>query len=189
MVTIPEKIIAQLGCSNLENNWQDIQTFGQITNNTKCKKTENLFPRIDKDLILKEDENKMEENKEIKEVKEVKEENTENINENGYITIDDLAKVSLKVGQIVKVERVEKSDKLYKLSVDLGNEVRTIVSGIVPYYKEEELLNKKIVVVANLKPVKLRGVESNGMLLAAGDNDVVKLLTLDGEIANGENIH
>lgn len=183
MVTIPEKIIAQLGCSNLENNWQDIQTFGQITNGTKCRKTENLFPRIDKDLILKEDENKMEENK------EVKEEKPENINENGYITIDDLAKVSLKVGQIVKVERVEKSDKLYKLSVDLGNEVRTIVSGIVPYYKEEELLNKKIVVVANLKPVKLRGVESNGMLLAAGDNDVVKLLTLDGEIANGENIH
>jgi methionyl-tRNA synthetase len=186
MVRIPEKIIAQLGCSNLKNNWEDIQVFGQIPNGTRCKKTENLFPRIDKDLILKEDENKVEENKEKIEIKEEK---TETVNENGYITIADLEKVSLKVGQIVKVERVEKSDKLYKLSVDLGNEVRTIVSGIVPYYKEEELLNKKIVVVANLKPVKLRGVESNGMLLAAGDGEVVKLLTLDGDIANGENIH
>lgn len=186
MVRIPEKIIAQLGCSSLENNWQDIQVFGQIPNGTICKKTENLFPRIDKDLILKEDENRVEENKEKIEIKEEK---TEIINEKGYITIDDLEKVSLKVGQIVKVERVEKSDKLYKLSVDLGNEIRTIVSGIVPYYKEEELLNKKIVVVANLKPVKLRGVESNGMLLAAGDGEVVKLLTLDGDIANGENIH
>ncbi|MDF2865904.1 MAG: metG [Clostridia bacterium] len=186
MVTIPNKIIGQIGCSELKNSWEDIQEFGQIPNGTVCKKTENLFPRIDKNLILKEDEVKMEENKEIKSIKEEK---VEEVNEKGYITIDDLDKVSLKVGQIKTVERVEKSDKLYKLTVDLGTETRTIVSGIVPYYKEEELINKKIVVVANLKPVKLRGVESNGMLLAAGDKDVVKLLTLDGDIANGENIH
>ncbi len=186
MVTIPNKIIGQIGCLKLKNSWEDIQEFGQIPNGTVCKKTENLFPRIDKNLILKEEEVKMEENKEVKQIKEEK---VEEVNEKGYITIDDLDKVSLKVGQIKTVERVEKSDKLYKLTVDLGTETRTIVSGIVPYYKEEELINKKIVVVANLKPVKLRGVESNGMLLAAGDKDVVKLLTLDGDIANGENIH
>jgi methionyl-tRNA synthetase len=180
MVKIPDKIITQIGAQVLDNNWKDIQTFGQILDKTKCKKTENLFPRIDKDLILKEEEVKVEEKKE---------EVVEPVNENGYITIDDLAKVSLKVGQIINVERIEKSDKLYKLTVNLGSETRTIVSGIVPYYTEEELLNKKIVVVANLKPVKLRGVESNGMLLAAGDKDVVRLLTLDGDIASGENIH
>lgn len=182
MVTIPDKILSQLGCTNMKNNWEDIQDFGQIANGTKCKKTENLFPRIDKKLVLEEGEIKLEEKK-VEVIKEEKVEDT------GYITIDDLSKVSLKVGQITTVERVEKADKLYKLTVDLGTETRTIVSGIVPYYTEEELLNKKIVVVTNLKPVKLRGIESNGMLLAAGDKDVVKLLTLDGDIANGENIH
>ena len=110
-----------------------------------------------------------------------------------YITIDELDKVELKVGQIKEVNRVEKSDKLYKLSVDVGEEnLRTIVSGLVPFYKEEELLNKQVVVVTNLKPAKLRGVESNGMILAAGDYDVVKLLTLDNNasvLENGSNIH
>ena len=109
-----------------------------------------------------------------------------------YITIDELDKVKLKVGQIKNVERIEKADKLYKLTVDLGNELRTIVSGLVKYYSAEELLNKQVVVVTNLKPVKLRGVESQGMLLAAGDDDIVKLLTLDsnqGNLENGSNIH
>ena len=87
---------------------------------------------------------------------------------------------------------MEKADKLYKLTIDLGNETRTIVSGLVPFYKEEELLNKQIVVVANLKPAKLRGIMSEGMLLAAGETDVVKLLVLDnnnGKIENGTKIH
>ena len=82
---------------------------------------------------------------------------------------------------------------MYKLSVDVGEkQPRTIVSGLVEYYTEEELLEKQVVVVTNLKPAKLRGVESNGMLLAAGDYDVVKLLTLDnnnGILENGSNIH
>lgn len=179
MITIPNKIISQIGCDNLKNNWEDIQVFGSIQDGTICRKTENLFPRIDKDLVLGKEEIVMEEKKEV----------VPEINENGYITIDELSKVKLKVGQIISVERIEKSDKLYKLSVDIGNETRTIVSGLVPYYTDEQLINKKIVVVSNLKPVKLRGVESNGMLLAAGDSDIVKLLTFDGDIENGENIH
>ena len=111
--------------------------------------------------------------------------------EENYITINELEKVELKVGQILEVERIEKADKLYKLTVDLGTEKRTIVSGLVKYYTPEQLLNKQVVVVANLKPVKLRGVESQGMLLAASD-DVVKLLTLDsneGSLENGTSIH
>ncbi|MEG1705775.1 MAG: methionine--tRNA ligase [Clostridia bacterium] len=179
MVTIPEKIITQIGCNNISNNWEDIQIFGNIPDGIICKKTENLFPRIDKDLVLGKEEKVLEENKEV----------LPEINEKGYITIDDLAKVKLKVGQIINVERIEKADKLYKLSVDLGTETRVIVSGLVPYYTIEELMNKKIVVVSNLKPVKLRGVESNGMLLAAGDTDIVKLLTVDCEMENGANIH
>lgn len=169
-----------------------INEYGLIKEGTICQKGENLFSRIDADEVIKEGEvmedNKVE-NKETSAVKEIKKEKVK-IEEKGYITIDDLSKVELKVGQIKEVARVEKADKLYKLSVDVGEEeLRTIVSGLVPYYTEEELLNKQIVVVTNLKPAKLRGILSNGMLLAAGDTDVVSLLTLDKLIGNGENIH
>ena len=184
LVETPEKIFKQLGINDDESltNWESTGTFGLIKDGTNVIKGENIFPRIE----IKKAEVK--ENKESeKKVEEQKEENS------GIITIDELDKVKLKVGQIKAVERVENSDKLYKLSVDLGEqECRTIVSGLVSYYKEEELLNKQVVVVANLKKAKLRGVESNGMLLAAGDGDVVKLLVLDsnaGTLENGANIH
>jgi methionyl-tRNA synthetase len=174
MTVIPDKIIKQLGCYNLENNFESLNEFGKILNNTKCSKTENVFPRIDKDNVLK---------------KVVDNVENENINKEEFITIEDFCKVNLKVGKIIKVERIEKSDKLYKFQVDMGTEVRTIVSGLVQYYNETELLDKQVVVVANLKPVKLRGIESQGMILAAGDKDVVSLLTLDKFIDNGEGIH
>ncbi len=133
-----------------------------------------------------------EENKKVEEKQENEEKQETKVNEKGYITIDELGKVDLRVAQIINIERVEKADKLYKLTIDLGNETRTIVSGLVPFYKEEELLNKQIVVVANLKPAKLRGIMLEGMLLAAGETDVVKLLVLDnnnGKIENGTKIH
>lgn len=177
MIDIPSKIFNQIGVTDAITTWDSAKEFGILPDGTKVAKGENLFPRLDtsKELF------KVEE-KEIKEIDKNEE----------YITIDQLDKIKLKVGQIVAVEKVENSNKLYKLQVNLGDEVRTIVSGLVNYYKEEELLNKQVVVVANLKPAKLRGVESNGMLLAAGDNDVVKLLVLDnneGTLENGSNIH
>ena len=104
------------------------------------------------------------------------------------ITIDYLDKVSLKVAKILSCEKVEGSEKLYKLMVSLGNEERQIVSGLQKYYKEEELNGKKVVLVANLKPAKLKGVESNGMILAAGDGDNVKVLLVDDSINEGESI-
>lgn len=204
LTTSSDKILSQLG---IDLNDETLTTlkyitkYGLIKEGTICYKDSNLFPRIDVNEVLKDEANESEikdlsKEKNMEEVKnenivlkDVKEESVK-IEEKGYITIDDLAKVELKVGQIKGVERVEKADKLYKLSVDVGEaEPRTIVSGIVPYYTAEELLNKQIVVVTNLKPVKLRGILSNGMLLAAGDNDVVSLLTLDKLIDNGENIH
>ena len=146
---------------------------------SQCKKGENVFPRIDSKKVLedikKEDEKKVEDKKEVDTVK--------------YISIDDLDKIELKVGEIVEAEKVEGSNKLYKLQVDLGKEKRQIVSGIAKYYSLEELLHKKVVVVTNLKPVTLCKVESFGMLLAAGDSEVVKLLTVDGDIESGESIH
>ena len=86
------------------------------------------------------------------------------------IVYDDFAKLDLKVGTIVKAEKVEKADKLLKLEIDLGFEVRTIVSGIALHFTPEEIVNKQVVVVANLAPRKMRGIESNGMILMAEDS-------------------
>ena len=179
MVEVPDKIFDQIGVSDELKKWDSARNFGLLENGTKVFKSGNLFPRLEVDKeIFKVEENNINEEK--------------NNVEEEYISIDYLDKVKLKVGQILKVERIEKADKLYKLTVDLGTEKRTIVSGLVKYYKEEELLNKQVVVVSNLKPAKFRGVESQGMLLAAGDDDIVKLLVLDnnaGSLENGTNIH
>lgn len=183
MIDVPGEIFKQIGVDENITNWDDAKSFGLLEEGTIVTKGVNLFPRVD----IKEEIKKMNEQVEKEEVKEVPNERK------GIITIDELDKVELKVGQIKEVSRIEKSDKLYKLAVDVGEtSLRTIVSGLVPYYTEDELLNKQVVVVTNLKPAKLRGVESNGMLLAAGDNDIVKLLTLDnnkGFLENGSNIH
>ncbi len=181
MIDVPRKIFEQVGVEQDLQVWDSAYQFGLLKEGTKITKGENIFPRLEqgKELFKVEEEKKVEEKKE----EPIKEE---------YITIDELEKIKLKVGQIKSVEKVEKADKLYKLSVDMGNEVRTIVSGLVKYYEPDELLNKQVVVVANLKPAKLRGIESNGMLLAAGDDDIVKLLVLDnnaGTLENGTNIH
>ena len=101
------------------------------------------------------------------------------------VTHDELDKVKLKTGKILTAEKVKDANKLYKLTVDMGSETRTIVSGLVPYYNEDELIGKTVIVVSNLKPAKLKGIESNGMLLAAGENDNVKLLTVDGDVELG----
>ena len=93
------------------------------------------------------------------------------------ISIDDFAKVELKTAEILEVEKVEGADKLLKLQIKVGEENRQIVAGIAEHYSPEELVGKKIVVVANLKPAVIRGVESNGMLLAVSTKDSVILVT------------
>jgi methionyl-tRNA synthetase len=93
-----------------------------------------------------------------------------------YITIDDFAKVELRVAQILVAERIPKADKLLRLEVDLGYEKRQILAGIAQYYEPEKLIGRKIVIVANLAPRKMRGLESNGMLLAASLPDGAPVL-------------
>ncbi len=103
------------------------------------------------------------------------------------IDFDEFKKVEMKVGQIIEISRVEGADKLYKLMVDVGEEEnRQIVTGLVPFYEENELLDKKVIVVTNLKPAKFRGEESNGMILAAGDEESgFSVLSLDRDAAVG----
>jgi methionyl-tRNA synthetase len=93
-----------------------------------------------------------------------------------HINIDDFAKVELRVAQILVAERIPKADKLLRLEVDLGYEKRQILAGIAQYYEPEKLIGRKIVIVANLAPRKMRGLESNGMLLAASLDDGAPVL-------------
>jgi methionyl-tRNA synthetase len=104
------------------------------------------------------------------------------------IAIEDFAKVELKVAEVKSAEKVPKADKLLKLSIQIGEEKRQIVAGIAEFYQPEALVGKKIIVVTNLKPAKLRGIESNGMLLAAQKKKNLTLLTVDSDIPSGAKI-
>ncbi len=104
------------------------------------------------------------------------------------IGIEDFMKVDLRVGKIVSAERVVKSEKLVKLQVDIGAETRQVVAGIGKSYTPEELLGKTIVIVANLKPAKLMGIESQGMLLAASNGDLLAVATFDRETKAGNRV-
>lgn len=112
----------------------------------------------------------------------------EAVTEDGVITYDDFAKVELKVAKIKEAVRVEKSEKLIKLQLELGDEKRQIVAGIGKAYGPEELIGKEIIIVANLAPRALMGVESHGMLLAAGGAENPVLLTPEKEIESGAKV-
>ncbi len=104
-------------------------------------------------------------------------------------TLEDFKRLELKTGKILSAEPIEKSDKLYKLIVDLGDKKIQLVSGIKKDYSEEELIGKLIIIIANLEPAKFRGVESQGMLLAVTEEDgTVSLLTPDREVKVGSKI-
>ncbi len=139
-----------------------------------------LFARIDEkkflaELLKKTEAKKKSEKKEEKKSK--KNEAEEHAPE--IISIDDFAKVDLRVGQVKECIKAENSDKLLVLQLDMGNEIRQVVSGIAKYYTPDELIGKKVIVVANLKPAKLRGIESNGMILASDTENGVKVLFAD----------
>ena len=104
------------------------------------------------------------------------------------ISFDDFKKLDLRIGRITSVEDHPNADKLYVLKVDLGAEERQLVAGLKKYYTAEELQGRLMVVVANLEPAVLRGVESQGMLLAAGEDDVVSILQPDAAIAPGAKV-
>ncbi|MGL5675768.1 MAG: methionine--tRNA ligase [Cellulosilyticaceae bacterium] len=168
MPQTPEKIWEQIGVVRGElTAWDSIHTWGVLPRDTKAQKGINMFPRIDKDKELAELEAAMKATqaaaapKEEKPAKPKKEE----------ITIDDFSKVELKIGEVIECEPVPKANKLLVSKIRIGDEVRQIVSGIAQYYKPEEFVGKKVVVVTNLKPVKLRGILSEGMVLCASDDE------------------
>jgi methionyl-tRNA synthetase len=108
--------------------------------------------------------------------------------EDGLLDIADFSRAKLRVAQVISAEKVEGTDKLLKLQIDLGKEQRQIVAGVAQFYTPEQITGKKITVVTNLKPAKIRGVESNGMLLAAKSGEKLFLLTPDGDLPPGAKI-
>ncbi|MCX6090144.1 MAG: methionine--tRNA ligase subunit beta [Candidatus Atribacteria bacterium] len=105
------------------------------------------------------------------------------------INLEDFQKIDLRVGEIIAVERLEGTSKLLVLRVNLGDEERTLIAGLASFYTPEEMVGKKIVVLTNLKPANIRGVKSQGMLLAADDGQGgVSFLTLDRDIASGSKV-
>ncbi len=175
--TTARRIWAQL---NLPQNFDeirisDIEGWGKTPVGIQINKPEQLFPRIEIE------EEKPEVKKEVKENKKTKKEEPKapekaKENEDGMIGIEDFSKIDLRVVEILAAEPVPKTDKLMKIQVSLGDEERTVVSGIAKFYKPEDLIGKHVVLVANLKPAKLRGVMSHGMLLAASKGDELQIV-------------
>ena len=191
-VTAP-KIYEQLGLGNPESFFMADAVWGKLATGTKVQKGEPLFPRIEvteagETVIaatkktaakaIKAEAPKAEAKKEAKPAAAAADE----------ITIDDFAKIDLRVATIVAAERVPKTDKLIKLQVKIGDEERTIVSGIAQHYEPENLIGKNVIVIANLKPAKLRGIESRGMVLAASDGEGNLVLADAPGIANGSKV-
>ncbi|KZN96773.1 methionine--tRNA ligase [Aeribacillus pallidus] len=176
----PDKIFAQIGVEDDHlKNWESIHKFGQLEE-VRVQKGEPLFPRLD----IEQEVNYIKEQMKGS-APEAKKETADDENE---ITIDDFMKVDLRVAEVIQAERVEKADKLLKLQLDLGSEKRQVVSGIAKYYQPEQLIGKKVICAINLKPVKLRGELSQGMILAGEENGTLSLATVDSDLPNGTKI-
>ncbi|WP_163102919.1 methionine--tRNA ligase [Peribacillus alkalitolerans] len=185
MTQTPDKIFNQLSISAEElKTWESLEKFGVIPAGTKVEKGEPIFPRLEMKDEIEYIKMKMQggsapvaEEKQDAKVEQAEE-----------ISIDDFMKVELRVAQVIEAEPVKKADKLLKLQLDLGFEKRQVISGIAQYYKPEELVGRKVICVTNLKPVKLRGELSQGMILAGSENGQLSLATVDQTLPNGAKV-
>jgi methionyl-tRNA synthetase len=194
------KIFSQLGLSNIAKTDLNTLRWGQLNVGTRLGRIEPVFPRADKSAIER-----------MQQMEEERKSATESVASatavaeapvapaatpapalapvpaDAHITIDDFLKVELRVGTVLTAEKVEKADKLLRLTVDIGTEVRQIVAGIAKAYTPETLLGRKVVIVANLAPRKLRGIESQGMIVAAsfGEEGQPALASFLEEVPNG----
>lgn len=175
----PAKIFAQLGIQDKSlQQWDSLNTFGHIKD-VKVAKGDPIFPRLEMAEEVEYIKSQMSGGTPVQEDPE------EEIEEAAEITVDDFFKVELRVAEVVHAEPVKKADKLLKLQLDLGTEKRQVVSGIAKHYSPEDLTGKKVICVTNLKPVKLRGELSQGMILAGDHDGVLSLATVDQSLANG----
>jgi methionyl-tRNA synthetase len=174
MPRLPERIWSQLGLTDAThaqtNSWSSAGSFGAFPSGATVRKGESLFPRVDWARTPEPAPP------------------AAPLNLQPEIDISDFAKVDLRVGTILAAERVEKADKLLKLRVSLGAEERTVVAGIAASYKPEDVVGRQIVLVANLKPARIRGIESQGMILAASDDSGLQIIGPGQAITAGSRV-
>ena len=151
------------------------EIFGITKPGVKVNKGEIIFPRIDVEKKLEELAALQETVKPKKDIKPLKEE----------ISIEDFSKLDFRVVKVLECEPMKGAKKLLKLKVDLGNEIRQVISGIAEYYAPKDIIGKKVILVANLKSAKLRGEVSQGMILAAATKDALSLVGLDQDMEEG----
>ena len=196
MTRTPALMQNQLGVAPGENTtWESLNEFGHIQAGTSVSRGEVIFPRLDLEKELEALDELKKEDELVKDsiaaaekpgIKGLEEDQSEILPE---ISIDDFAKIDLRVAKVVAAEKVKKTDKLLKLTLDVGGKPRQVVSGIAQDYSPEEMAGKSVIIIANLKPVTLRGIQSEGMILAASDdNGKLVLLTVSGEIESGAQV-
>ena len=169
-----ESLMLQLGVEKTieEQGMRSLDNWGSLSSDTKTQKAKQLFPRI-------------EDKQAAKILAELEASKNDNKDDSGKITIDEFMKVDLRTGKILEAEKVKKSKKLIQLKVDIGTETRQILAGIAESYEPEKLIGRTVVIVANLKPAKLMGIESQGMVLAASNDGTILLAGFDQEPGQG----
>ncbi len=182
LTSTPNRIFKQLGMNDPAlQTWDSLEQLTLVQSAT-VEKGEPIFPRLETEIEVQAIKEMMGKNS------AVEAEETEDENES-EITIEDFFKVDLRVAEIISAEKVKNADKLLKIKLNVGKETRQVISGIAEHYETTELIGKKVALVANLKPVKLRGELSQGMILA-GEDDTGKLalVTIDQDLPNGTKI-
>jgi methionyl-tRNA synthetase len=176
-----DKMMEQLGIDTPvdKQGLDSIQKWGWIKAGTQTHQGAQIFPRIEDKAAAKI----------LEEItiggEAPSSEKKPEADDNGQITIDDFMKVDLRTAKIIEAEKVKKSKKLIKLKVDLGTEQRQVLAGIAEAYEPEQLIGRTVILVANLKPVKLMGLESQGMILAGSDGDSIILGGFDDNLPPG----
>jgi methionyl-tRNA synthetase len=183
----PNNIFEQLNIHDESlRSWESLGKFGAIPEGTEVvKKGEPIFPRLDLKEEVEYIKDKMQGSSPT--VSE-EEEQSQADEQQEEITLDDFMKVDLRVAEVVAAEPVKKADKLLKLQLDLGYEKRQVVSGIAKFYQPEQLVGMKVICITNLKPVKLRGELSQGMILAGEEDGVLSLASVDQSLPNGAKV-
>ena len=174
--TTADEIMKQINCDITD--YESVKTFGAYKLGTKVGTATPLFNRIDAEKFLKELEESMPKPEPEKPAEP----------ELPEVEIDHFGALDLRVAKILACEKVEKSDKLLKLQVDIGSEKRQIVSGIAKDYAPDDLVGKKVIIIKNLKPAKIRGVESKGMLLASSGKDKINVIFAPENAEPGEKV-
>ena len=191
MPRTPARIYAQIGVTDeAQMTWESVKTFGGVKPGSKVCKGEALFPRIDvaKELEMLEAEHKAAVAEAQKaEIPAPQDEEKTVFTQRDLIEFGDFEKIQLVVAKVLKCEKMPKADKLLMSTLKVGDTERVVVSGIAKFYTPEEMMGKKVVLLANLAPRKIRGVESHGMLLCAAnaDDSKLSLLTVDADMEDG----